>query len=117
MCAPSPPLPSRVVLRTYRQRSCLPTRHRAGVPQIVLPMWMDLYNFAQLAEQVGVGVWGSRRTAPEWTAEELSASILKVVDGGPASVSMREKAKSIGDRAPQGRNVAADIIADLARAS
>lgn len=87
---------------------------RAGVPQVVLPMWIDLYNFAQLAEQTGVGVWGSRSTAPEWTAEELSASILKVVDGGPACVSMRERAKRIADRAPQGRNLAAEFISKLA---
>lgn len=86
----------------------------AGVPQVVLPMWLDLYNFANLVEQIGVGVWASRGTAPEWGAEELSTSILKVIDGGEASISMRDKAKMLADRAPQGRNVAADRIAKMA---
>lgn len=81
---------------------------------MVLPMWMDLYNFAQLAEQTGLGVWGSRSTAPDWTVEELGESILRVVDGGPASVSMREKARRIADDAPQGRYVAAALLARLA---
>lgn len=77
-------------------------------------MWMDLYNFAQLVEHVGVGVWASRRTAPNWTVEEVATSLLKTVDGGPASRAFRTRAKGLADRAPAGRNVAASIIAEMA---
>lgn len=35
-----------------------------GVPQVVLPMWVDLYDYAVRVEYLGVGVWGSRDAAP-----------------------------------------------------
>ncbi|KAL2832930.1 hypothetical protein BDW59DRAFT_157079 [Aspergillus cavernicola] len=29
----------------------------AGVKQVILPRWLDTYNYAQMAEYVGVGIW------------------------------------------------------------
>ncbi|RGP72018.1 2-hydroxyacylsphingosine 1-beta-galactosyltransferase [Fusarium longipes] len=89
----------------------------AGVPHVVLPLWADLYNYASLAETYGVGVWGCPGTSPNWTAEGLSQAFLKVLDGGEASVAMREKARKLGDRiqaAEKGRDVAARKVAELA---
>lgn len=95
----------------------LTTYCSAGVPQIVLPLWVDLYNFAQLVEDIGVGVWGCREISPDWTAECLSDAILKVADGGPKSLAMRETAKRLGEISQKspGREVAAREIASLAR--
>ncbi|KAI8630105.1 hypothetical protein F5Y19DRAFT_484015 [Xylariaceae sp. FL1651] len=39
----------------------------AGIPQVILPLWLDLYGFAQLVEYIGVGVWGCRENSPTWT--------------------------------------------------
>jgi UDP:flavonoid glycosyltransferase YjiC (YdhE family) len=87
------------------------------VPQVVLPMWLDLYNYAQLVEQLGVGVYATRRTAPEWTVKDLSKALLKVLDGGEASLSMKKKSyelSTIAQRSP-GRDAAAKEVARLAQ--
>ncbi|KAJ2984074.1 hypothetical protein NUW58_g6141 [Xylaria curta] len=88
----------------------------AGIPHVVIPMWLDCYNYAQLAEDVGVGVYATRATAPTWTVEGLRDSFLKVLDGGEEGRQMREKAKKLGETARRepGRYVAAREVARLA---
>ncbi|KAI0869765.1 hypothetical protein GGS24DRAFT_477829 [Hypoxylon argillaceum] len=88
----------------------------AGIPQVVVPMWLDCYNYAALAEDVGVGVYATRDTAPKWTVESLRDSFLKVLDGGEEGRKMAEKAKGLGEiaRKDPGRYVAAREIARLA---
>ncbi|KAF5983070.1 2-hydroxyacylsphingosine 1-beta-galactosyltransferase [Fusarium bulbicola] len=39
----------------------------AGVTQVILPLWADLYNYAALAETRGIGVWGCKESTPNWT--------------------------------------------------
>ncbi|KAG9253746.1 uncharacterized protein F5Z01DRAFT_127520 [Emericellopsis atlantica] len=85
----------------------------SGVPQLVLPLWADLYSFAALAETLGVGSWGCRQTSPEWTSECLSESLLKVIGDD----NMREKASALGEKVRargKGRDIAAKEIAKLA---
>lgn len=88
----------------------------AGVPHVILPQWLDLYNFAQLVEDIGVGVWGCRETSPSWTPECLRDAITKVIGKDDASVALREKAKEIGKIAQRkpGKDIAARVIAELA---
>lgn len=80
-------------------------------------MWLDLYNYAQLVEDIGVGVYATRGTAPDWTVDGLRESFLKVVDGGEDSLRMRVKAKELGAVAQKepGRLIAAKEVARLAR--
>jgi hypothetical protein len=84
---------------------------------MVLPMWVDLYDFAVRAEYLGIGVWGNKKAAPYWTAEELLASFLRVLDGGEEAISISEKAKELGRSAQKepGRIRAANELAKLAR--
>ncbi|KAM0418643.1 hypothetical protein ACHAPT_012446 [Fusarium lateritium] len=89
----------------------------AGVPHIILPLWADLYGYAALAENIGVGVWACRGTNPGWTVDHLTQSLLKVLDGGDASLSMQEKAKKLADKihaGGEGREIAAKKVAELA---
>ncbi|KAI1423191.1 hypothetical protein F5Y12DRAFT_758591 [Xylaria sp. FL1777] len=88
----------------------------AGIPQVVLPMWLDCYNYAQLAEDVGVGIYANRASAPNWTVEGLRESFLKVIDGGEEGLQIRKKAERLGQNARKdpGRYVAAREIARLA---
>ncbi|KAM0246056.1 hypothetical protein ACHAP5_005027 [Fusarium lateritium] len=90
----------------------------AGVPQIIMPLWADLYNYAVLSESIGIGVWACPNTSPGWTIDELVLAILKVIDGGEASLSMRDKARALRDRiqaSEKGRDVAARKVAELTR--
>lgn len=83
---------------------------------MVLPMWLDLYNFATLAEYLGVGIWPTKSTAPRWDPEDLAEGLLAALSGDKAE-SMKEKAKALGDEAKKygGRNCAAKEISRLAK--
>ncbi|CAH0045635.1 unnamed protein product [Clonostachys solani] len=97
--------------------NCFHEAVSAGVPHVILPLWVDLYNFAALSETAGIGVWGCRDTSPTWTADGISSAIIKVVDGGEASISLREKSRSLGDKlraGEKGRDISAREIAKLA---
>ncbi|KAI1267684.1 hypothetical protein F5Y18DRAFT_378439 [Xylariaceae sp. FL1019] len=87
----------------------------AGVPQVVVPVWEDHYNFAQLAEDLGVGIYANRESAPAWDVDGLVGAILEATNGSQKSLSMRKKASGIGDtvRARPGRSAAAKMIAEL----
>ncbi|KAK7928917.1 hypothetical protein PG985_005915 [Apiospora marii] len=84
----------------------------AGVPQVVLPLWADLYNFAALAETSGIGIYGSRGTAPGWTVEGLTNAFMTVIDDEKAA-GMREKVRKLSQKAKArpGREKAAAEIA------
>ncbi|KAI5865313.1 hypothetical protein GGS23DRAFT_421379 [Durotheca rogersii] len=88
----------------------------AGVPHVILPQWLDLYNFAQLSENVGIGVWGCRKTSPKWTSECLRDAILKAADGGDDSLKMRKKARQLAEitQSNPGKYISAREIAKLA---
>lgn len=79
---------------------------------MILPLWVDLYNFAQIAEYLGIGVWPGQDIAPEWESKSLAEGFLKAL----TSQTMREKAKALGEvaRTYPGRNLAAQEIAKIA---
>ncbi|KAK9320287.1 glycosyltransferase family 1 protein [Lipomyces orientalis] len=95
---------------------CFHDSIEGGVPQVILPQWADLYDFAQLAESLDIGMWACRETSPDWTAECIERALLHVTKDSVASVSMAKKAASIGSRARKsvGRDIAAREIAVLA---
>jgi UDP:flavonoid glycosyltransferase YjiC (YdhE family) len=103
-----------VILQRYSTH-----RNRAGVPQVILPQWFDLYNYAQLAEDINVGVWACPETSPDWTGECLRDALLKVVRvNEPAGRDMKAKAKYLEQKARDspGQQLAAREIASLAAA-
>ncbi|KAL4918150.1 hypothetical protein BDW62DRAFT_210643 [Aspergillus aurantiobrunneus] len=67
---------------------------RAGVPQIVLPVWFDTYDFAARVEYLGIGVWASKTSAPAINALELGKAFRRVLLS-EESLAMREKATMI----------------------
>ncbi|KAI1146535.1 hypothetical protein F4825DRAFT_440482 [Nemania diffusa] len=87
-----------------------------GVPQIVLPQWLDHYSFAQLAEDVGVGIWGCRDASPYWTVDCLRGALSTVVGNRGKRGKIQRKSKIFGDmvRKNPGQYIVASQIADLA---
>ncbi|KAI1420153.1 hypothetical protein F5Y12DRAFT_774407 [Xylaria sp. FL1777] len=86
-----------------------------GVPQIVLPQWLDHYSFAQLAQDSGVGVWGCRDASPFWKAECLRDAFTTILTGDSGD-RIQKKAKRFGDitQSNPGQYVVAREIAKLA---
>ncbi|KAE9367046.1 glycosyltransferase family 1 protein [Stipitochalara longipes BDJ] len=87
----------------------------AGIPQVVIPLWEDHYNFAQLVEDLGLGIYATRGTAPNWTVNGLVDSFLKILDDSDVSAKIRQEAARIGHIAREnpGRYVAAREIYKL----
>lgn len=105
------------------------TRSRAGVPQVVLAMWYDTFDYATRVEYLGIGVYGNRRighncvvddgnyVAPNLVdGEELGAALLTTIGArkGDADI-MRKKAAQLGEvcRKSGGRVESARIITEL----
>lgn len=88
--------------------SCLP--YRVGVPQVVLPQWLDTYDCATRVEWLGIGIHGSRTTAPGIDAKEFLKALLQVL----RNEKIRVKASAIKDLCNRGdgRVVAHDQIVD-----
>lgn len=87
----------------------------AGIPQIVLPCWLDTFDFANRVEYLGIGVYGSRKAAPRVERTELSAAFTRVLGDGLEASRMRSKAKELGEIANKtgGRMRAAEKIEEL----
>lgn len=87
----------------------------AGVPQVVLPCWLDTLDFANRVEWLGIGFYGSRNAAPSVEAEELSQALLKVLGNNPEASRMRERARelAIASARPGGRRKACEKIVEI----
>ncbi|ESK86475.1 udp-glucoronosyl and udp-glucosyl transferase family protein [Moniliophthora roreri MCA 2997] len=65
----------------------------AGVPQVIMPVWYDTYEFARRAECLGIGVWGSQSSAPSAEAQEFGAALVRVLGGSVDGEEMKRNAK------------------------
>ncbi|KAK4143189.1 uncharacterized protein C8A04DRAFT_37726 [Dichotomopilus funicola] len=66
----------------------------SGVPQVVIPPWLDCYDFATRAEFLGIGRWGSKQAMPRCTTAELGPILVDVVLG-PNAKAMRTKVQEL----------------------
>ncbi|KAJ3810208.1 hypothetical protein F5876DRAFT_42254 [Lentinula aff. lateritia] len=88
----------------------------AGVPQIILPVWYDTYDYATRAEWLGIGLWGSHRSAPKAEASEFGEALIRVAGFSAEAEGFRIKAQSLAESCRTrhtGRVRAADEILKL----
>lgn len=86
---------------------------RAGVPQVVLPTWFDTFDFAHRAEFCGIGVWGSRNSAPAISGVDLGQALIRVL-ASEESIGLADRAKKVAAQLEgEGRVVACEKIIDL----
>ncbi|KAH8424662.1 glycosyltransferase family 1 protein [Aspergillus melleus] len=86
---------------------------RAGVPQVVLPTWFDTYDFAHRAEYCGIGVWGSRNSAPAVRGVDLGQALIRVL-ASEESIGMSDRAKKVAAQLEgEGRVIACEKIIGL----
>ena len=87
------------------------------MPQIILPVWFDTYDFANRVEWLGIGVWASRKSAPAINGEHLGRALVRVLASGESDT-FEAKAKRIaaqlGPR--EGRVVACEKIIEVINA-
>jgi UDP:flavonoid glycosyltransferase YjiC (YdhE family) len=90
-----------------------------GVPQVVLPCWMDTFDFANRVEYLGIGVYGSRNTSPRIEADELSRALMRVMGDGKEAALMKAKAKELAEVTGKvgGRVRACEKIIEILEAS
>lgn len=86
----------------------------AGVPQVVVPGWIDCYDFANRVELLGVGLRANKTTAPRWTRAELGEALKEVVLGARAAT-FRKTATRLAERHPEhaGRTKAARLLLEM----
>ena len=89
------------------------TSHRAGVPQIILAQWFDLYDMAIRAEYVGIGIYGNRKAAPDIDEAEFGAAISRLLCRSEEAKKISQRAKEIGElcrASPGKRGAVAKIL-------
>ena len=95
----------------------LTSHPRNGVPQLLLPMWADCFDFAMRAEYRKIGIYGNRKAHPWVDGDELAVAFKRVLGDGEEARMIRESAKKLGEkkRKTPGRECAAREVARLAR--
>ncbi|KAK4497184.1 hypothetical protein PRZ48_011634 [Zasmidium cellare] len=87
---------------------------RAGIPQLVLPVWWDTYEYAERARYRGIGLVGNVGVAPGVEGTQFSSKLLQILN----SPHMTERATEISEACKlrgEGRDLAAAEIAKWAR--
>ena len=87
----------------------------AAVPQVILPCWLDTFDFANRVEWLGIGVYGSRGAAPGVQAGELSRALMRVLGDGKEGAMMKVKARELAELAGKagGRRKACEKIIEF----
>ncbi|KAF5319763.1 hypothetical protein D9758_018848 [Tetrapyrgos nigripes] len=80
----------------------------AGVPQVILPVWYDTYDYARRVECLGIGVYGSANSAPRADAQEFGRALIKVV--GEASFTQKARGLAESCSSEAGRKLAVNTI-------
>ncbi|KAL2161806.1 hypothetical protein VTH06DRAFT_7590 [Thermothelomyces fergusii] len=87
----------------------------SGIPLVVLPAWLDCYDFANRAEYLGIGRWGNKEATPSHTAAELGPILVDVVLG-PRAAEMRARVRDLADlcaKAPGATVAASNILGEI----
>jgi len=84
---------------------------RVGVPQVVLPQWLDTYDCATRVEWLGIGINGSRASAPGIDAMEFAEAMIRVL--GDASMRLKSNAMKNLCSKTEGRVMAHDQIVEF----
>ncbi|WWD08485.1 hypothetical protein V865_006597 [Kwoniella europaea PYCC6329] len=71
-----------------------------GTPQILMPAWIDCYDFAGRLSYFNNGVWGNAKAAPGISQPEFTKALLRVVGAtpdAPEAQRMKARCKELSD--------------------
>jgi UDP:flavonoid glycosyltransferase YjiC (YdhE family) len=68
----------------------------AGVPQIILPQWLDLYDYAVRVEWLGHGIYANKGFPAQIDAAQLARAFVRVLtdEGGALKMKAVEISKA-----------------------
>lgn len=86
----------------------------AGLPQVILPGWLDCYDFGNRAELNGYGIRANKTAAPRWNRAEFGGALKEVIVSDRAAT-FTENARKLALRHPlaAGRDKAAKCILEI----
>lgn len=90
---------------------------RSGIPHIILPVWLDTYDYAARAEFLNIGIFGSKRAAPDVQAEEFGDALVRATGDSEEAAKFRTSAKRLKDLCRSrgnGREISAATIMKVA---
>lgn len=76
----------------------------AGVPQIILPQWLDLYDYAVRVEWLGHGIYANKGHAAKIHAPQLADAFVRVLSDGEGKT-LKKKALEIAEACRRGGGV------------
>ena len=87
----------------------------AGLPQIILAQWYDLYDMAARAEYLGIGIYGNKNVAPDIEAVEFGTAVARLVRPGNESEEFRTRAKIVAEACQKagGKSTAVDKLIEI----
>lgn len=89
-----------------------PLFHSAGLPQVILAQWYDLYEMAARVEYLGIGIYGNKSVAPGIEALEFGTAVARLVRPGKELEGFRTRAKVVAEacRKAGGKKTAVDKL-------
>lgn len=73
------------------------------MPQIILPQWLDLYDYAVRVEWLGHGIYANKNCAPHIDAAQLADALVKIlVDEGGR---FKKKSREVSEACKRGGGV------------
>jgi len=93
----------------------LGAQNRYGLPQLVLPVWFDTYEYAERAKYLGIGLIGNTGVAPRVEGAQFGNKLLQVLQ----DEALHARAKAVGEACSkrEGREVAAAEVKKWALAA
>ena len=87
----------------------------AGLPQIILAQWYDLYDMAARTEYLGIGIYGIKNVAPDIEAVEFGTAVARLVRPGNESEEFRTRAKIVAEACQKagGKSTAVDKLIEI----
>jgi hypothetical protein len=87
----------------------------AGKPQVIVPAWMDCFDFANRVELLGNGIWANKTKIMRIVPQELGDALVEVLMG-PSAEKMRAKAEELAklsNKVPGREAAAKTILAEI----
>ena len=86
----------------------------SGIPQIILPQWYDLYDYAGRVEYLGIGIYANKLVAPSVDTAEFGAALIEVLKPGSVYTQKAQALRKLCEEKCGGRYMGARRLWEVA---